>query len=180
MKKLILAVVAVIYFFLSCRKKEEIDITQYKATGYLLGAPWQASRVVFSLAANNTLSFGIVKYNELGELRQSISLQNLNISKDTIFLKTWKKSANWVTDPITPTAIFSTFLSDGHVLGYGYDFLEDKNFKSWVVLKKVSEEEISGTFQVAFVLKESFTSVKNTLPDSLYFTKGEFFARLNQ
>jgi hypothetical protein len=179
MKKLIL-VIAVTSFFLSCRKKEVIDLSQYKASAYLLGAPWQASRVEFSVEANNTLWFGISKFNELNELRQQISLQNLTVSKDTIFLKTWKKSTNWVTDPITPTASFSTFLSDGHVLGYGYDFLEDKNFKSWVVLKKVSEEEISGTYQVAFVLKESFTSVKNVLPDSLYFTKGEFFARLNQ
>ena len=176
MKKIIYLLIILTLLFVTCRKKDEVDLTQYKASGYLLGDNWQASNANFSLAYNNTIWFNISKYNELHELRQQIGLLNLNVSQDTIFLKTWEKGAT-LDSIIKPGANFSTFLSDGDLLGDIYKLLEDGTFKNWVLLKKVSENEISGKFQVAFVIKDRLYPFIKTLPDTIYFTKGEFLAR---
>ncbi len=154
--------------FFTCRKKDEIDWTQYKASCYISGSTWQASKVVFSLEPNNTLHFGLLKFNEANELRQSLSLDDLNISKDTVFLKH--------RNSLAPSANFATTISHGDVLGEFYELLEDENFKSWVLLNKVSEDEISGQFQVAFKVDFRTSPLKNPLPDSIYLTKGVFFA----
>ena len=113
MKKAIYLFIIFSFFFMCCKKKEEIDFSQYKGSAKLLGTDWLASKVDFALSANNTITFELFKYNELDELRNSMVLSNLNVSKDTIFLKYFKSSANWVTDSIVPTARFYTHLSDG-------------------------------------------------------------------
>ena len=175
--KVLFFIISISILFTTCKKKEEIDFSQYKASAFLLGTAWQASKVEFDLEVNNTLGFGISKSNENNELRHQISLQNLTVSKDTIFLKYWNPGPNWVTAPIVPTASFATFLSHGDVLGESYHLLEDKNFKSWVILNQVSEDEISGKFQIAFVMDFRTSPLRNPLPDSIYFTEGSFFAR---
>lgn len=176
MKKIIYLLLILPSLFITCKKKDEVDLSQYKASGYLLGDIWQASNVNFSLEYNNTIWFNLSKYNELHELRQQIGLLNLNVSQDTIFLKPWEKGAT-LDSIIKPGAYFSTFLSDGDLLGDRYKLLEDGTFKNWVLIKKVSDNEISGKFQVAFVIKDRLYADRKTLPDTLYFTNVEFLAR---
>ncbi len=177
MKKIIYLLVIVPFFIVTCRKKDEVDLTQYKASGYLLGDIWQASKVNFTLAANNTIWFNLSKYNEFNELREQIGLLNLNVTKDTIFLKPWKPSISWVTDSIIPAAYFATFLSDGDLIGDSYKVLDSTDFKNWVLLTQISQDEISGKFQVSYVTKSRSNIVTKPLPDTIYFTKGEFLAR---
>lgn len=171
MKKIIYLLIILPFFIVTCRKKEEIDLSQYKASGYLLGNLWQASRVSFSVTSNNTIWFNLSKFNESKELREQIGLLSLNFTKDTIFFNKAQLNGN------IPSANFATFLSDGDLIGDSYRFLDSKDFKSWVLLNQISEDEISGKFQVANVVKERSNLVTKPLPDTINFTKGEFLAR---
>lgn len=177
MKKIIYLLIILPLFIVTCRKKEEIDFSQYKASGYLLGNSWQASSANFTLNYNNTFVVNLPKYNELKELRQMIGLLNLSVFNDTIILRPLKTTTTGTPDSIIPSANFGLFLADGDLLGDSYKLLEDGTFKNWVYLKKVSKDEIAGKFQVAFVIKERLYPFNKTLPDTLYFTSGEFLSR---
>ena len=177
MKKIIYLFIILSFLLVTCKKKNEEDLSQYKASVYLSGNSWHASKVSFTLAANNTIWFNLSKFNEFNELREQIGLLNLNITKDTIFLKSWKPSLTWVTDSVVPAANFTTFLSDGDLIGDSYKVLESNNFRSWVLLNQISQDEISGKFQVSYVVKKRSNLVTMPLPDTINFTKGEFLAR---
>jgi hypothetical protein len=180
MKKLSLVIAISTLLFTTCQKSEEDFWAKYTAGCLINGENRVFIRVNYSTGANSNgkATISLNKFNEFNELRQELSIINMTLAFDKkIPLKFYK--AGFTKD--SATAFLYTYGADGDALTEHYDILENNSTDNWVKLKKKSENEIEGTFQIAFHFAK-YGNIRQhfDLPDTFFITNGTFTARLRK
>lgn len=134
------------------------------------GKEWKGTASVINKMNKNSdsLLVGLAVYNDLGYRVQALNFVNLPITQDTIFLK-----PVFVSKTLS-YAYYSTFLEDGDAVVEEYILNEKAISKNWVLIKKISDTDYSGTFNVNMVY---YKGVNTARPDTLSFSKGSFLAK---
>lgn len=138
------------------------------------GIMWDASDAFYAVR-NEKAGLTMHRYNEFGELRESLSFTNVPLQEGT-YEVSYHVAGNQVSDTLFATLY--TLAEDGDVLTEHYDIYETPDFESWITIDKVKNNRIKGSFELALVLSpDGLPKWHEELPDTIYLTNGEFTAR---
>ena len=115
--------------------------------------------------------------NEFEEYRDNIAFFNIpsKITSDTILLQDIGKGS--VRESDESTARFYLIGSDGDVLLGTFVIIEDPLFPSWLVLERINNKVLKGSFQGVFVNTVTDLNANLRYPDTISLTNGQFLAR---
>ena len=175
MKYTFLALFLILVTWLSCNKDDPWSDIYWGEASVLSNGELQEARIRASPSARNNLGIAIQIhfFNE-----QNIQRGGLNLFKIPYELGSYMLSKTQTVDMDSLSgASFATRVADGDVIGDFYDLLEGE-IENEVTIDRIEDEEIWGTFQVAFVKDTTYGEGDPTAPDTLIFTDGQFHTKV--
>jgi len=173
-----LAIILCVYF--SCSKDSEIcylnscidweEYSSHSLLNYSVG--WNAQYAWFGNAnVDSTFTFNFQITNEFLELRESITITDIDLTLDTIVL--FPNTRILEENHGKPSARYSTFVADGDAITSLYRLNSDS--LSYIAISTIDKDtlEISGAFELHFLVD---VGADLPLPDTLNFTGGMFAA----
>ncbi len=120
------------------------------------------------------LGIEFLKANDKGFLRESLILLNISPKKGSYKIY---PSSNYINPCIDTFAkgLYVTSLDDGDVQGDVYNVLPTENSNITITDYNITTKEISGTFQVSFIITVKFNP---SAPDTLRFKGGVFYTKI--
>ena len=176
MKKQILVLLAVIGFLMSSCDREELypDSPYFGlASAKCNGNKWKANIYsISSRSSQNHLSIIMRVHNKQGYARETIVFEGIEKRVG------YTDSLISQTEPILKYARYSTLAADGNVGCDYYNVLDSSS--NYLILSKYDEKsgKIEGSFNVLFIIDKTRDKCDTTAPDTIQFTEGVFFTKI--
>ena len=177
------AIYIFLLFITSCKEDPIPEPNSFIGEAIALknGVPWTGEIIQFQ-ESNTTLGKFVLRihvYNTQGFLRENFSIKRLEKSLNTQEIDILNFSAN--SDIAGISANYTTIIDDGDVVGddYGLDTLATDNFIQ-ITNVDTAAMEISGIFNVAFVLERKGNGTPENPPVEIRFTEGKFTTQVEQ
>ena len=174
----ILSLIFCIFLFSTCKKDEPPKFYYGEVSVKLNGQNFVREVEAISADTNHPNSFGIW-LKEIKQLSKDVSIESeiLSINALKIFHKQYLKrydfSPNAKNDK---NAMFSTYLSDGDVIGDVYYINENAKTENFLEITQENSgfKEIWGNFQFEMTRDSLQKDQNSPYPDTLKFTEGKF------
>ncbi len=178
MKLELLLLMPLLFLFESCKEDSPQDLRSEirqiysgDATSIKNGENWSAwvrlqGDVNGNILINGQFNLVIDVFNDQGFWRESLGISKVNRIK---------------TSQIISSADYYTLIDDGDVAGddYGLDTLATNNFIQITDVDTVAME-ISGIFNVSFILERKGNGTPENPPLNIRFTEGQFTTKVEQ
>ncbi len=165
----IFVAIVLVIFSISC-KRESFEPDKYwgEASAIRNGSNWKSSPSAGSSDSNKKFFISFT-YSEDG-----VNREELIISKIPFYTGTYHIRKN--DDGKVDATLFTSLYGDD-LDGYIYNVSESDSLSS-IVITRIENEEIWGTFEVT-LLRDTTKGVKPIdLPDTLTFTNGKFYTKI--
>ncbi len=173
-----------LFFMTSCKDdpiSEPSPIIIGEATALKNGESWLGEVIQFqeSNTAMDKFVLRIYVYNTQGFLRENFSIKRLDRSFNVQEINILDISTN--SDNTGVSANYTTIIDDGDVVGddYGLDTLATDNFIQ-ITDVDTAAMEISGIFNVSFILERKGNGTPENPPLNIRFTEGQFTTKVEQ
>jgi hypothetical protein len=168
------------FVFFGCKKPEE-QVDVYKGTANALrnGEFWDAEcTALYSLQNENEVSISIDRYNTIGEKREHLSI--VRIPLVTGLYTVVKLETDSVNNILTQySASYFSVTADGDAVDGIYHVLESDSNCIEITKIDLNTKNFVGKFSITYVRDTTF-NMNSNLPDTLWFTEGEFQTKIQE